>query len=194
VPVGFEIACSLGVPLDVFLVRKLGMPGQEELALGAVSSGDVKVLNDELVNRLAVRLRVLEDTVQKQLTELHRCEESLRAHRHPVNISSRHIILVDDGLATGASMRAAVGALKLQHPGSLTIAVPVSSRDACARLKEEVDEIICGRVPDPFFSVGTWYEDFTQTSDEEVRELLRRAPFSKPSDESSAHSHQVFAG
>jgi predicted phosphoribosyltransferase len=175
VPVGYEIAKALNAPLDVFVVRKLGVPGHEELAMGAIASSGVMVLNDEVVSRLNIPRRAIEAAQQNELREMHRREQAYRGDCEPVVIKGWHVILVDDGLATGASMRAAVKALRLKQPASIIIAVPIGSRDTCDQFRREVDEVICGDCPEPFYSVGTWYSNFLQTSDEEVHELLDRA-------------------
>jgi len=175
VPVGYKIAKALNVPLDVFVVRKLGVPGYEELAMGAIASGGVLVLNDEVVSRLNIPRHVLEAAERDQLRELERREQAYRGGREPAPIEGRKVILVDDGLATGASMRAAVRALRQKHPASITVAVPIGSRETCDQFRSDVDEVVCGECPEPFFAVGSWYSNFLQTTDEEVRELLDRA-------------------
>lgn len=175
VPVGYEIAQALGAPLDVFVVRKLGVPGYEELAMGAIASGGVIVLNEEVVSRLNIPRRAVQACEQDELRELERREQAYRGGREPLEIEGRKVILVDDGLATGASMRAAVKALRQKSPASITVAVPIGSRDTCDQFRSEVDEVICGDCPEPFFAVGTWYSNFLQTTDDEVRELLDRA-------------------
>jgi predicted phosphoribosyltransferase len=175
VPVAYEIARALNAPLDVFVVRKLGLPGYEELAMGAIASGGVRVLNEEVVHRLGVPEAVIEGVARQELHELKRREFAYRGKREPIEIRGRRVILVDDGLATGASMRAAVRALRLQNPATIIVAVPIGSRDTCDHFRAEVDEMICGETPEPFFAVGTWYSNFLQTTDEEVRELLDRA-------------------
>jgi putative phosphoribosyl transferase len=175
VPVGFEIATSLELPLDVFIVRKLGVPGYEELAMGAIATGGIRVLNEEIVQHLNIPERAIEAVAREELLELERREKLYRGNREPVEISRHRAILVDDGLATGSSMRAAVRALRQFNPASISVAVPVASKDTCDHFRNEVDEIICGRTPEPFMAVGQWYEDFTQTTDEEVSELLDRA-------------------
>jgi predicted phosphoribosyltransferase len=172
VPVGFEVARALGAPLDVFLVRKLGVPGCEELAMGAVASGGGRVLNDEIVHGLGISEHEIDATVARELLELARREQLFRGDRPPPHIEGRTVILVDDGLATGATMRAAVAALRRQRPAGIVVAVPTASPDTCEVLKAEADDVICAMTPDPFFAVGHWYDDFTQTTDEEVRDLL----------------------
>ena len=172
VPVGFEVARALGAPLEVFLVRKLGVPGYEELAMGAVASGGGRVLNDEIVHGLGISEHEIDAAVARELQELARRERLFRGDRPPPDIEGRTVILVDDGLATGATMRAAVAALRRQRPAGIVVAVPTASPDTCEALKAEADDVICAMTPDPFFAVGHWYDDFTQTTDEEVRDFL----------------------
>ena len=172
VPVGFEVARALGAPLDVFLVRKLGVPWYEELAMGAVASGGGRVLNDEIVHGLGISEHQIDAAVARELHELARREQLFRGDRPPPDIEGRTVILVDDGLATGATMRAAVAALRRQRPAGIVVAVPTASPDTCEALKAEADDVICAMTPDPFFAVGHWYDDFTQTTDEEVRDFL----------------------
>ena len=172
VPVGSEVARALGAPLDAFLVRKLGVPGYEELAMGAVATGGVRVLNDEIVRGLGIVEHVIDVAVARELHELARREQLFRGDRPPPDIEGRTVILVDDGLATGATMRAAVAALRRQRPAGIVVAVPTASPDTCEALKAEADDVICAMTPDPFFAVGHWYDDFTQTTDEEVRDFL----------------------
>jgi predicted phosphoribosyltransferase len=174
VPVGYEVARALGAPLDVFLVRKLGVPGYEELAMGAVATGDVRVLNDEIVRGLGISGHQIDAVVERELPELGRRERLYRGGRPPPDVVGRTVILVDDGLATGATMRAAVEALRQQQPARIVVAVPTASPDTCEALKAEADDVVCAMTPEPFFAVGHWYDDFTQTTDEEVRELLAR--------------------
>jgi predicted phosphoribosyltransferase len=174
VPVGCEVARALGASLDIFLVRKLGVPGYEELAMGAVATGSVRVLNDEIVRGLGISEHEIDAAVARELQELARRERLYRGDRRPPDIAARTVILVDDGLATGATMRAAIQASRQQQPARIVVAVPTSSPDICEALKAEADEVICAMTPEPFFAVGHWYDDFTQTTDEEVRELLAR--------------------
>ena len=174
VPVGYEVARALGAPLDAFLVRKLGVPGYEELAMGAVATGGVRVLNDEIVRGLGISEHEIDAAVVRELQELGRRERLYRDSRPPPDVAGRTVILVDDGLATGATMRAAVAALRQQQPARTVVAVPTASPDTCEALKAEADDVICVMTPEPFFAVGHWYEDFTQTTDDEVRELLAR--------------------
>jgi predicted phosphoribosyltransferase len=174
VPVGGEVARALGAPLDVFLVRKLGVPGYEELAMGAVATGEVRVLNDEIVRGLGISEHEIDAIVAREMQELARRERLYRGDRLPPDVADRTVILVDDGLATGATMRAAIQALRQQKPARIVVAVPTASPDTCEALKVEADDVICAMSPEPFFAVGHWYEDFTQTTDDEVRELLAR--------------------
>ena len=172
VPVGFEVARALGAPLAVFLVRKLGVPGYEELAMGAVATGGIRVLNDEIVRGLGISEHQIDAVVARELQEVARRERLYQGDRPPPDVAGRTIILVDDGLATGATMRAAVAALRQQRPARIVIAVPTASPDTSEALKAEADDVICTITPEPFFAVGHWYDDFTQTTDEEVRGLL----------------------
>jgi putative phosphoribosyl transferase len=175
VPVAFQVAEALDAPLDVFLVRKLGTPGQEELAMGAIASGGVRVLNPWVVDYLGIPDHVIERITAEEQKELARRERAYRDDRPPIEVRDRTIILVDDGLATGSTMQAAVAALKQRHPGRIVVAVPVAPAAACRELGEEVDEVVCALSPAQFDGVGRWYEDFSQTSDDEVRALLERS-------------------
>jgi putative phosphoribosyl transferase len=175
VPVGFEVAKALHEPLDVFVVRKLGLPGQEELAMGAIASGGVRVLNRDLLRALRIPEEVVGQITQEEQRELERREREYRDERSPIDVRGKTVILVDDGLATGSSMRVAVLALKQKGPAQVVVAVPVAPADTCAELQSVADKVVCAVTPQPFLGVGQWYEDFSQTSDEEVRELLRRA-------------------
>lgn len=175
VPVAYEIARTLKAPLDVFVVRKLGVPGYEELAMGAIASGGVRVLNEEIIQRLNIPEKVIDAAVREERAELFRREKAYRGNREAVPVQGRKVILVDDGLATGASMRAAVRALRQQDPAAIVVAVPIGSRDTCDQFRSEVDELVCGETPEPFYAVGAWYSNFIQTTDEEVRELLDKA-------------------
>jgi putative phosphoribosyl transferase len=175
VPVAFEVARKLRAELDIFLVRKLGLPGREELAIGAIASGGVRVLNEALVQELQLSRTLIDRITAREEVELQRREELYREGRTAVPVGGRTVILVDDGLATGASMKAAAQALRLQVPMRIVVAVPVAARDTCNELRGSVDEIICAYTPSPFTSVGGWYVNFAQTSDEEVRRLLKEA-------------------
>jgi predicted phosphoribosyltransferase len=175
VPVGYEVARSLGAPLDIFLVRKLGVPGHEELAMGAIASGGVRVLNPGVVQALEIPEQVIEDVAAAELRELERRERAYRADRPPPDVRGKTVILVDDGLATGSTMRAAATALRQQRPARIVIGVPVSTPETCDQFREEVDDIVCAITPEVLFGVGAWYQDFSQTTDDEVRELLARA-------------------
>ncbi|MBD2776140.1 phosphoribosyltransferase [Iningainema tapete] len=175
VPVAFEVAKALNVPLDVFVVRKLGVPGREELAMGAIASGGVQVLNDDIVRSIPDFNQVITLVAAKETKELERRETLYRGDRPFPTIQGRIVILVDDGLATGATMRAAVEALRNYQPASIVIAVPVSAPETYQQLQAKVEEIVCAVIPKRFYSVGLWYEDFPQTTDEEVRNLLTTA-------------------
>ena len=175
VPVAFEVAKALRAPLDIFLVRKLGVPGHEELAMGAISTGGVRVINADVVDHLRIPARVVDAVVETELRELERRERHYRGARTEPDVSGKTVILVDDGLATGSTMRAAVEALRQQHPAWIVVAVPVSASETCDEYRMGVDEIICAQTPVPFMGVGMWYGDFSQTTDEEVREILGRS-------------------
>ena len=175
VPVAFEVAKALRAPLDVFLVRKLGLPGHEELAMGAIASGGVRVLNEDVVRRAGVSDDVIDAVAAEEEEELERRERLYRGTRPPADVRDRTVILVDDGLATGATMRAAVVALRQQRPARIVVAVPVGAAETCAEFETEADVTVCAHTPEPFYGVGMWYGDFSQTTDEEVRELLERA-------------------
>jgi predicted phosphoribosyltransferase len=175
VPVGYEVASALPAPLDVMLVRKLGVPGHEELAMGAIASGGVRVISDDVVAALGIPDRAIATIAAHEEHELERRNQLYRGDRPPPDVRGKTVILVDDGLATGSTMRAAVAALKAQGPERLVVAVPVAAPETCEALSREVDEVVCARAPERFFAVGNWYVDFSQTSDAEVRGLLRRA-------------------
>ncbi len=175
VPVAYEVARVLSAPLDVFIVRKLGVPGHEELALGAIASGGVRVLNDEVVRTLHIPKQVVEEVTAREQGELER-REHLYRDGHPMpDVSGRTVILIDDGLATGATMHAALRALRQQQPARLIVAVPVAAPSTCLEFLGEADDVICAQTPDPFFAVGLWYRNFEPTSDQEVRDLLAQA-------------------
>jgi predicted phosphoribosyltransferase len=175
VPVAFEVARALNAALDVFIVRKLGVPGQEELAMGAVATGGVRVLNDEIVRVLRIPDDQIKAVVTQEQRELERRERLYRGNCPPPDVRRRTVILVDDGLATGATMYAAIRALRQQKPARIIVAVPTAAPESCEELRVEADEVICGITPEPFYAVGLWYEDFSQMTDEEVRDLLVRS-------------------
>jgi putative phosphoribosyl transferase len=175
VPVGYEVARALGAPLDVFVVRKLGVPGHEELAMGAVASGGVRVLNEPLLQELGVTDEAVVAVTRSELRELERREQLYRGGRPALEVHGKTAILVDDGLATGSSMRAAIAALRRFEPARIVVAVPTAAPDTCEQLRAEADELVALITPEPFYAVGVWYHDFSQTSDDEVRELLARA-------------------
>ena len=175
VPVAFEVAKALRTPLDVFLVRKLGLPGHEELAIGAIASGGIRVLNEDVVRRFRVSDDVIDAVAAEEEKELDRRKRLYCGDRPTTDVRDRTVILVDDGLATGATMRAAVVALRQQRPARIVVAVPVGAVETCAELETEADDTVCAHTPEPFYGVGMWYGDFSQTTDEEVRELLERA-------------------
>lgn len=174
VPVGFQVARILNVELDIFLVRKLGVPGHEELAMGAIASGGVRVLNDTLIAQMGIPPAIVESVAAYEQREIARRERLYRSSPLP-NLHGRTVILVDDGLATGATMMAAVLAMESHEPKRIVVAVPVGAEEACEDLLEHADEVVCLATPEPFYAVGLWYENFTQTTDQEVRELLERA-------------------
>jgi len=176
VPVAAEVAQALDAPLDVFIVRKLGVPGHEELAMGAIASGGVRVLNREVLDYMSLSEGTIESVALREQRELARRENEYRGTRPPLDVGGKTVIIVDDGLATGSTMRAAVKALRRMQPRAIVVAVPVAAASTCAdfRREGEADEVICLRTPEPFQAVGLWYEDFSQTTDEEVRALLDR--------------------
>lgn len=185
VPVAFEVARALGAPLDVFLVRKLGVPGHEELAMGAIASGGVRVLNRSVIEPLHIPETVIDAVAQSEQVELARREREYRDDRPPVELAGQTVILVDDGLATGSTMRAAIAAARAGRPARIVVAVPVAAESTCAELAHEVAEVVCALTPEPFYAVGLWYDRFDQTTDDEVRELLARAataPDRRPDD------------
>jgi putative phosphoribosyl transferase len=175
VPVGFEVASALGVPLDVFVVRKLGLPWHEELAMGALASGGVRLLDKDLIRVAKVSDEEIERITAREQIELDRREQQYRGGRPFPSLEGKTVILVDDGLATGSTMRVAVAALRLENPASIVVAVPVAALETCAGFRDVADDIVCAETPQPFNAVGLWYEDFSQTTDEEVHELLERA-------------------
>lgn len=179
IPVAYQISRILDVPLDVFVVRKLGVPGHEELAMGAIASGDVQVINPQVTAFLKNSEMVLQEVSEREKCELNRREKLYRGNLPPVDVKGKTVILVDDGVATGASMRAAIKALKLSQVNKLVVAVPVGAAETCSELEQEVDEVVCAATPIIFYGVGQFYEDFSQTTDEEVRDLLNRAAYRK---------------
>jgi putative phosphoribosyl transferase len=173
VPVAFEVAKSLRVPLDVFIVRKLGVPGHEELAMGAIASGGIRVLNDTVIRSTRISEAVIDAVTERERVELERRELAYRGHRSTPVVREKTVILVDDGIATGSTMLAAVAALKQQQPARIVVAAPAAPVESCDELQQVVDELVVIARPDPFYSVGQSYEIFGQTSDEQVQELLR---------------------
>ena len=180
VPVAYEVALALHVPLDIFIVRKLGVPGHEELAMGAIASGGIRVLNEDIIRMLHLSEELIDQVAQQELQELQRRERSYRGDRPPLDVHDKTIILVDDGLATGASMRAAVAGLRTRNPRRIVVAVPTAAPEACRAFEQEVDEVVCAMTPEPFLGVGRWYDNFSQTTDEGVRFFMedvgRRMP------------------
>ena len=172
VPVAFEIARALDAPLDVFLVRKLGVPGHEELAMGAIASGDIRLINEEVVRAYDVSDADIEAVTAVEQQELERRERIYRDNRPLPALHDRTVILVDDGLATGATMRVAILALRQESPARIVVAVPVAAAETCDDFRTLVDDVVCAETPSPFYAVGLWYEDFAQTTDEEVHDLL----------------------
>ena len=175
VPVGFEVASRLGAPLDVYLVRKLGVPGQPELAMGALASGGVVAMNEEVVSRLGIPRAAIEQVAEAEGRELARREQAYRGGRPPPELEGRTAVLVDDGLATGATMRAAVESVRRRKPARLVVAVPTAPFSTCQELAGQADDVVVLTTPEPFYAVGCSYEDFSPTTDDEVRELLNRA-------------------
>jgi predicted phosphoribosyltransferase len=173
VPVAYEVAKYLNAPLDIFLVRKLGVPGQEELAMGAIATGGVRVLNEDVVDYLEIPDAVIDLITTQELQELRRRERIYRGDHPEPEVNGKIVILVDDGLATGSTMRAAAQAVRQKTPAMILVAVPVSSAQACNVDQIGVDEIVCGVTPEPFYGVGRWYDDFSQTTDDEVRDFLK---------------------
>ena len=172
VPVGYEVARALGAPLDVFLVRKLGLPGHEELAMGAIASGGIRLINEDVIHSYRVSDADIEAVTRVEQQELERRERTYRDNRPLPSLHDRTVILVDDGLATGATMRVAVLAVREEGPSSIVVAVPVAAAETCDEFRTIVDDVVCAETPSPFYAVGLWYEDFSQTTDEEVHELL----------------------
>ena len=175
VPVAYEVASALGVPMDIFLVRKLGTPGHRELAMGAIASGGVRVLNEDVVRWYGISEAAIEHIAREEQEELARRERAYRDDRPAPDLANRIVILIDDGLATGSTMRAAAQAVRAHRPARVAIAVPVGAPQTCAELAAVADEVICARMPEPFSAVGQWYLNFDQTGDDEVRELLQKS-------------------
>lgn len=175
VPVAFEVAKALNVPLDVFVVRKLGLPGQEELAMGAIATGGVQVLNDEVVRAWRIPDEMIKEVTRKETEELERRELLYRSDRPALDVRGRTVILVDDGIATGMTMFAAIAALQQQGPERIVVAVPVAPPETCDELRAKVDEVVCLMMPREFYAISLWYKDFSQTTNEEVRDLLKRS-------------------
>jgi putative phosphoribosyl transferase len=180
VPVGYEVAKALHLPLDVVIVRKLGTPGQEELAMGAITSGGVRLLNEQVVQALGISQEEIQAVATRERKELERRERLYRGRRAAFDVSGRTVILVDDGIATGTTMRVAITALKKLHPSHLVVAVPVAPSSTCEELGTEVEKVVCLLSPESFEAIGLWYDDFTQTSDQEVCDLLERADRVRP--------------
>lgn len=174
VPIAYQLATFLRVPFDVFVVRKLGLPGHEELAMGAIASGGVRVVNDEVVGPLGIPATVIDSVAVSEQIELERREHLYRGNRAPIGLANKTVIIVDDGLATGSTMRAAVVAAKQQQPARVIVAVPVGAPATCKELAREADDVVCLMMPEPFVAVGLWYKDFSPTSDHDVQRLLRR--------------------
>ena len=175
VPVAYEIGKELGLPVDIFVVRKLGVPGHEELAMGAIASGGVRHINRNVVDQLRIDSETIDVASRREQKEIERREQLYRGQRPPVDVRNKTVILVDDGLATGSTMRAAIAALRQHRPARIVVAVPAAAPQTCSEIADEVDEIICAATPEPFYAVGQWYQEFSQTTDEEVRDLLARA-------------------
>lgn len=175
VPVAFHVAQALDAPLDVFIVRKLGVPGHEELAMGAIASGGVRVLNRDVLSYVSISQKTIDAVAAREEQELQRRERSYRGARPPLNLRGRTVVIVDDGLATGSTMRAAIAAVRKMEPKAIVVAVPVAAPQTCEEFRNEVDEMVCLRTPEPFQAVGLWYDDFSQTTDEEVHDLIERA-------------------
>jgi len=188
VPVAFEVARALDAQLDVFVVRKLGLPGHPEFAMGAIASGGVRVLNDEVVRLYRIPEQAVEAIARDERHELERRERAFRSQRPPLDVGGRTVVLIDDGLATGSTMKAAVEAVRSLRPARIIVAVPVGSPDTCREFAGIADEIVCARRPEHFAAVGQWYDDFRQTTDEEVRELLQTAASERPASEHEAVS------
>jgi predicted phosphoribosyltransferase len=180
VPVAFEVAMAIGAPLDVFMVRKLGLPGHPEFALGAIASGGIRIVNDDVIRYYRIPAAAIDQIAGAEQQELERRERAYRGARPPLNLEGRVVILVDDGLATGSTMRAAVVAVRRQLPSQIVVAAPVGARQACGALDQVADEVVCAMTPEPFRAVGLWYQNFEQTTDDEVRRLLATAAAEPP--------------
>jgi putative phosphoribosyl transferase len=180
VPVAYQAAQVLNAPLDVFLVRKLGVPGHEELAMGAIATGGVRILNEDVVQALDIPAQVIDAVARREEQELERREHLYRGSRPYPDIAGKTVILIDDGLATGSSMRAAVAGLRALNPARIVVAVPTAAPETCEAFEYIVDKIVCANTPEPFYGVGLWYDDFSQTTDDEVRDLLERADRTLP--------------
>ncbi|MDM9381352.1 phosphoribosyltransferase [Chlorogloeopsis sp. ULAP01] len=174
VPVAFEVAEALHAPLDICIVRKLGVPHHKELAMGAIAAGGIRVLNYDVISWLGISSKTIDEVATKELRELQRRDHVYRGERPPLDVRNRIVILLDDGIATGSTIRAAIAILRQQHPQRIVVAVPVAPLATCQELQTEVEEIVCLSTPEPLYAIGLWYENFSQTTDEEVRELLAR--------------------
>jgi putative phosphoribosyl transferase len=189
--VAYEVAQGLRAALDVFVVRKLGAPEHEELAMGALASGGLCILNEDVVRRLGITKDDISRAIRAEVLELRRRDRAYRGDRAPVDVSGKTVILIDDGLATGATMRVAIQALRRREPARIVAAVPVAAPETCSGMSELADEMVCAATPESFFAVGSWYQDFSHTSDEEVRGLLEAA---RREQEQREGGHSVFAG
>ena len=175
VPVAYEVALALNVPMDIFIVRKLGLPGREELAIGAIASGGIRILNSDIIRMLSIPEEIINFVARRELQELQRRERLYRGNRPSPEVRDQTVILIDDGLATGASMRAAVAGVRAQHPARIVVAVPAAAAETCDAFRSEVEEVVCAITPEPFYGVSRWYKDFSQVTDEEVRTWLEEA-------------------
>jgi putative phosphoribosyl transferase len=185
VPVAFEVAQALNAPLDVFLVRKLGTPQQRELAMGAVASGGLRVLNERVINALGISPLLIDRVVAEELREIERRERAYRPGLEPLRLQDRTVLVIDDGVATGSTIKAALETIRLQHPRRLIAAVPVGAQETIEELERYADEVVCLQMPEPFLAIGIWYEKFPQLTDEEVCALLQRAAARKTADTTS---------
>ena len=175
VPVACEIVQVIKAPMDLLIVRKLGLPGEEELAIGAIASGGIRILNQDIIDILGINQMTVDRVTEQEIVELQRREQQYRGNRPALDVHDCRVILVDDGLATGATMLAAIRAVRTRHPAQVVVAIPTASTQAIYLLRQEADEIHYVIAPEPFEGVGRWYEDFSQTTDEEVRSLLKKA-------------------